>query len=95
MGFFLCRNLKNPMVLLKSDNLWKNESLREYFAYVHSFDPVISKEADKILSSVFLYLRSNTTDRLEDRTTVRLLDSLIRYFDYCYYWMLIIDKFGY
>ncbi|XP_008557457.1 DNA helicase MCM9 [Microplitis demolitor] len=72
------RNLKNPMVLLKSDNLWKNESLREYFAYVHSFDPVISKEADKILSSVFLYLRSNTTDRLEDRTTVRLLDSLIR-----------------
>ncbi|KAH0548872.1 DNA helicase MCM9-like [Cotesia glomerata] len=71
------RSAKNPMVLLKSENLWKNESLREYFAYVHSFDPVISPEADQILRAVFLYLRSDAS-RYEDRTTVRLFDSLLR-----------------
>ncbi|XP_043284468.1 DNA helicase MCM9-like isoform X2 [Venturia canescens] len=70
-------DLKKPMDLLKSDGIWKEESLREYLAYVHSIKPVLTREAEKVLSTVFLYHRSNP-DRREERTTVRLLDSLVR-----------------
>ncbi|KAK0171671.1 hypothetical protein PV328_005094 [Microctonus aethiopoides] len=69
--------VKKPMELLKSEGMWTTESLREYFAHIHSIKPSLSKEAEKILSAVFLYHRHNP-NRREERTTVRLLDSLIR-----------------
>lgn len=71
------RRVKKPMELLKSEGMWTTESLREYFAHIHSIKPALSKDAEKILSAVFLYHRHNP-NRREERTTVRLLDSLIR-----------------
>ncbi|XP_066582930.1 DNA helicase MCM9-like [Prorops nasuta] len=66
-----------PMDFLKSEGIWKEESLREYFAHIHTLKPVLTKFAKKILSATYLYHRSNP-DRRAERTTVRLLDSLIR-----------------
>ncbi|XP_015599032.1 DNA helicase MCM9 [Cephus cinctus] len=63
--------------LLKTDGLWKEESLRKYLAYVHTLKPILSEQAAKIVSAVYLHHRSNPYRRAE-RTTVRLLDSLIR-----------------
>ncbi|XP_054009344.1 DNA helicase MCM9-like [Hylaeus anthracinus] len=68
---------KNHIELLKSEGLWKEDSLREYLAYIHSLQPVLTKEAEAVLRATYLYHRSHP-DRREERTTVRLLDSLIR-----------------
>ncbi|XP_076755328.1 DNA helicase MCM9 [Xylocopa sonorina] len=68
---------KNHMELLKAEGLWKDDTLREYLAHVHSFQPKLTKEAEMILRATYLYHRSHP-DRREERTTVRLLDSLIR-----------------
>lgn len=65
------------MDLLKSEGLWKEDSLREYLAHVHTLRPVLTREAERTLSATYLYHRSNPGRRAE-RTTVRLLDSLIR-----------------
>ena len=51
--------------------------MREYLAYVHSLQPKLTKEAEMVLRATYLYHRSHP-DRREERTTVRLLDSLIR-----------------
>lgn len=53
------------------------ETLCEYFAHVRTWKPVLTEEAKKILSAAYLYHRSDPYRRPE-RTTVRLLDSLIR-----------------
>ncbi|XP_043794783.1 DNA helicase MCM9-like [Apis laboriosa] len=68
---------KNHMELLKNESLWKEDTLREYLAYVHSLQPKLTKEAEMILRATYLYHRCHP-NRREERTTVRLLDSLIR-----------------
>jgi len=57
--------------------LWSEETLCEYFAHVRTFKPALTEEAKKILSATYLYHRSDP-NRKPERTTVRLLDSLIR-----------------
>ncbi|XP_012228856.1 DNA helicase MCM9-like isoform X2 [Linepithema humile] len=57
--------------------LWMEETLCEYFAHVRTFKPELTEGAKKILSASYLYHRSDPYRRPE-RTTVRLLDSLIR-----------------
>ncbi|EZA51963.1 DNA replication licensing factor MCM9 [Ooceraea biroi] len=57
--------------------LWREETLGEYFAHVRTLKPVLTESAQKILSATYLYHRSDPYRRPE-RTTVRLLDSLIR-----------------
>lgn len=51
--------------------------MREYLAHIHSLQPLLTKEAEMVLRATYLYHRSHP-DRREERTTVRLLDSLIR-----------------
>lgn len=63
---------------LNLTGLWMEETLCEYFAHVRTWKPVLTEEAKKILSAAYLYHRSDPHRRPE-RTTVRLLDSLIRY----------------
>lgn len=57
--------------------LWSEETLSEYFAHVRALKPVLTDEAKKILSATYLHHRSDPY-RKPERTTVRLLDSLIR-----------------
>ncbi|KAK2581495.1 hypothetical protein KPH14_005159 [Odynerus spinipes] len=68
---------KQPIDSLKSEGLWTEESLREYITHIHTLRPTLTPEAEKVLSATYLYHRSNPERRAE-RTTVRLLDSLIR-----------------
>lgn len=51
--------------------------MRDYFAHVHTLRPVLSPEASEVLKATFRYHRLNP-NRQAERTTVRLLDSLIR-----------------
>lgn len=57
--------------------MWKEDTLREYLTYIHSLQPALTKEAETVLRATYLYHRSHP-NRREERTTVRLLDSLIR-----------------
>ncbi|XP_015190524.1 PREDICTED: DNA helicase MCM9-like isoform X1 [Polistes dominula] len=57
--------------------LWSEQSLREYFTHIHTLKPSLTIEAEKVISATYLYHRSNPSRRSE-RTTVRLLDSLVR-----------------
>ncbi|KOC66574.1 DNA replication licensing factor MCM9 [Habropoda laboriosa] len=68
---------KTHIDLLQTEGLWKEDTLREYLAHVHSLQPKLSKEAEMVLRATYLYHRSRP-NRREERTTVRLLDSLIR-----------------
>lgn len=76
-NFYFNRDSKNNIELLKSEAIWKEDTLREYFAHIHSVEPELTNEAELVLRKIYLYHRSNP-DRREERTTVRLLDSLIR-----------------
>lgn len=71
------RDSKNHIEFLNTEDLWKEDTLRKYLAYVHSLQPKLTKEAEMVLRATYLYHRSHP-DRREERTTVRLLDSLIR-----------------
>lgn len=51
--------------------------MREYLTHIRTLRPILTSEAEKVLSATYLYHRSNPERRVE-RTTVRLLDSLIR-----------------
>lgn len=62
---------------LNLEGLWSEETLCEYFAHVRMLKPALTEEAKKILSATYLHHRSDPNRRPE-RTTVRLIDSLIR-----------------
>lgn len=62
---------------LNLTGLWSEETLCEYFAHVRALKPMLTEEAKKILSATYLHHRSDP-HRKPERTTVRLLDSLIR-----------------
>ena len=60
------------------DNLWNLETLRQYIALIKSrFNPVMSAEA-KVLLARYYQLQRQSEDRSSARTTVRLLESLMR-----------------
>ncbi|CAK9819692.1 DNA helicase MCM9 [Anthophora quadrimaculata] len=71
------KDSKSHIDLLRTEGLWKEDTLREYLAHVHSLQPKLSSEAERVLRATYLYHRSRP-NRREERTTVRLLDSLIR-----------------
>ncbi|XP_071564040.1 DNA helicase MCM9 isoform X1 [Temnothorax nylanderi] len=62
---------------LNLTGLWSEETLCEYFAHVRALKPTLTEDAKKILSATYLHHRSDPY-RKPERTTVRLLDSLIR-----------------
>lgn len=68
---------KQSIDSLKSEGLWTEESLREYLTHIRTLKPNLTPIAEKVLSATYLYHRSNP-ERKAERTTVRLLDSLIR-----------------
>ncbi|XP_012278485.1 DNA helicase MCM9 isoform X2 [Orussus abietinus] len=63
------KTAKSHMDLLKSEGLWKEDSLREYLAYVHMLKPSLTLEAEEILRASYLRQRSHP-DRKQERTTV-------------------------
>ncbi|XP_031784957.1 DNA helicase MCM9 [Nasonia vitripennis] len=70
-------NATGSLSILKTDGLWDEKTLREYFAHVHTMKPVMTKDAEKVLRATYFYHR-HRPERREERTTVRLMDSLVR-----------------
>ncbi|XWS68265.1 hypothetical protein CRYUN_Cryun04dG0075800 [Craigia yunnanensis] len=60
------------------ENIWPLPILRRYIDYVKKhFKPVLTKEAEKVISSYYQLQRRSATHNAA-RTTVRMLESLIR-----------------
>uniref|UniRef100_K3Y177 Probable DNA helicase MCM9 n=1 Tax=Setaria italica TaxID=4555 RepID=K3Y177_SETIT len=60
-----------------SDVKWTLPKLRRYINYVKRFKPVLTKEAERVISSYYQLQRRSGTHNAA-RTTVRMLESLIR-----------------
>uniref|UniRef100_A0A0A9F236 Probable DNA helicase MCM9 n=1 Tax=Arundo donax TaxID=35708 RepID=A0A0A9F236_ARUDO len=60
-----------------SEKKWTLPMLRRYIHYVKEFKPVLTKEAERVISSYYQLQRRSGTHNAA-RTTVRLLESLIR-----------------
>ncbi|KAF9612057.1 hypothetical protein IFM89_037976 [Coptis chinensis] len=59
-------------------SVWSLTDLRRYIHYVKQrFKPILTKEAERIISSYYQLQRRSATDNAA-RTTVRMLESLIR-----------------
>lgn len=57
---------------------WPLEALRQYIAWVkQTFQPALSAEAEEVLLGYWRLVR-NAADRQASRSTVRMLESLIR-----------------
>jgi hypothetical protein len=63
---------------LDTKTIWSFEKLQSYFAYVkNQFKPKITKESGEILTKYY-QLQRKMSDRIAARTTIRLLESLVR-----------------
>eukprot|EP01083_Nonionella_stella_P199814 732393_1 len=56
---------------------WSLERLQAYIAYAKSIDPLLSPSSQRIIKAYF-QLQRRSDDRNQARTTIRLLESLIR-----------------
>lgn len=57
--------------------LWTMEMLQAYFFLIKKIHPVLTSVADKILTTYY-HTQRRSLSRNKARTTVRLLDSLVR-----------------
>lgn len=63
---------------ISGEEKWELFRLRDYIAYVkHAFQPVMSKEAQLVLMRYY-QMQRQSEERSQGRTTVRLLESLMR-----------------
>ncbi|KAA0203587.1 hypothetical protein HAZT_HAZT001773 [Hyalella azteca] len=66
-----------PADAVVSSGLWSLDKMRTYFRYVRKLQPKLSAAADEILSH-FYQLQRRSAGRDQSRTTIRLLESLVR-----------------
>ena len=63
----------------KTDSyLWPFDMMKSYFSMIKNLKPTLTQSANRILSKYYYTQRQNS-DRSTARTTVRMLESLIRY----------------
>ncbi len=69
---------KEDQATQSSSTLWSLDKLRAYFAYSKRFQPELSPDASTVLSQYYQCQRRSDYPNMA-RTTVRLLQSTIRY----------------
>jgi len=75
---FILDRKDHPSLKDKPDRvLWSLEKLQQYIAHVKTIDPVLSADSEIILSKYYQMQRQTDT-RQAARTTIRLLESLVR-----------------
>nr|XP_022920401.1 DNA helicase MCM9-like isoform X4 [Onthophagus taurus] len=69
--------LNNEINDFKDENIWDLEMLQAYFVTIKKINPILNENSNKILAAYYQVQRKALI-RNKSRTTVRLLDSLIR-----------------
>ena len=75
--YLLCDKSSEILNALGQSNLWTLEQMQGYFAVIHQLTPSLSPEADQVLRAYYRAHRQ-AGSRNAARTTIRLLESLIR-----------------
>lgn len=71
LNFILCRVAK------EKTKPWKFDQLRLYLNYVKKFIPILTPDANQVIQRYY-QLQRQSDDRNAARTTVRMLESVIR-----------------
>ena len=74
----LGKSLAEEMKVVRNDNLWSFDKMRAYFLYIKTIDPELEEDAIEVLSKYY-QLQRQCEDPNMARTTVRMLQSCIRY----------------
>jgi len=69
---------KKPIDHRNSIKLWNLEKLQHYFCTIRNMTPETSEDANTILSKYY-WMQRQSAQRNAARTTVRFLESLLRY----------------
>lgn len=69
---------KKPGAHKNSTTLWSLEKLQHYFCTIRSMTPETTEDANTVLSKYY-WMQRQSTYRNPARTSVRFLESLLRY----------------
>ena len=69
--------LNGNLPIKSNEDTWSFEKMKSYFSLIKSLTPTLTEEASDILSKYYTTQRQ-AGERNADRTTVRMLESLIR-----------------
>uniref|UniRef100_A0A6A7G4Z0 DNA helicase MCM9 n=2 Tax=Hirondellea gigas TaxID=1518452 RepID=A0A6A7G4Z0_9CRUS len=70
-------NIPTGNIGSSSSSLWSHDKMRAYFRYIRRLQPTLSQEANLVLTR-FYQLQRSLSNRDKSRTTIRLLESLVR-----------------
>lgn len=73
----LYQETNQPVVHARNDNIWSIDQMQTHFLAIRDIHPKLTPKADAIIGSYFKACRMDPM-RDQSRTTIRLLDSLVR-----------------